>query len=203
MPPLLIKILVCFIAGAGAGIGTGFAGMSAVAVIGPMLITFLDIPAYAAVGIGLASDVLASAVSAYTYKKNGNLDMKNGIIMMIFVLLLTAVGRFVASFVPKSTMASFSVIMTMILGIKFIFDGLHTICVVWFYGKRFQSRRKSPAEFRHYLERVVFMLQTISSILYTDPQGAIPIGSCIRCGCELFGTGPCPRCGQEEDHDPA
>lgn len=120
MPPLLIKILVCFIAGAGAGIGTGFAGMSAVAVIGPMLITFLDIPAYAAVGIGLASDVLASAVSAYTYKKNGNLDMKNGIIMMIFVLLLTAVGSFVASFVPNSTMGSFSVIMTMILGIKFI-----------------------------------------------------------------------------------
>ncbi len=62
---LLIKILVCFIAGAGAGIGTGFAGMSATAVIGPMLITFLGMPAYDAVGIGLASDVLASAVSAY------------------------------------------------------------------------------------------------------------------------------------------
>ena len=47
---LLIKVLVCFIAGAGAGIGTGFAGMSAAAVIGPMLVTFLGIPAYQAVG---------------------------------------------------------------------------------------------------------------------------------------------------------
>ena len=28
---LLVKILVCFLAGAGAGIGTGFAGMSAAA----------------------------------------------------------------------------------------------------------------------------------------------------------------------------
>ena len=46
---LLIKVLVCFIAGAGAGIGTGFAGMSAAAVIGPMLVTFLGIPAYHAV----------------------------------------------------------------------------------------------------------------------------------------------------------
>lgn len=44
----------------------GFAGMSAAAVISPMLITFLDMPAYEAVGIALASDVLASAVSAYT-----------------------------------------------------------------------------------------------------------------------------------------
>ena len=54
----------------GAGLGTGFAGMSAAVVISPILITFLHIPAYEAVGISLASDVLASAVSAYTYGKN-------------------------------------------------------------------------------------------------------------------------------------
>ena len=36
----LLKFLVCFIAGIGAGLGTGFAGMSAAAVISPMLITF-------------------------------------------------------------------------------------------------------------------------------------------------------------------
>ncbi|MGM9671408.1 MAG: sulfite exporter TauE/SafE family protein [Oscillospiraceae bacterium] len=117
---LFIKILVCFLAGAGAGIGTGFAGMSAAAVIGPMLITFLDMPAYSAVGIGLASDVLASAVSAYTYKKNQNLDVKNGLVMMAFVLLFTMVGSFVASLVPNSTMGNFSVFMTMLLGVKFI-----------------------------------------------------------------------------------
>lgn len=120
MHPLLLKIIVCFIAGAGAGIGTGFAGMSAAAVIGPMIITFLDMPAYAAVGVGLASDVLASAVSAYTYKKNNNLDIKNGLIMMACVLLFTAVGSFAASFLPNATMGTFSVFMTMILGIKFI-----------------------------------------------------------------------------------
>ena len=75
------------IAGIGAGLGTGFAGMSAAAVITPMLVTFLDIPVYQAVGIALASDVLASAVSAYTYKENGNLDIRNGLIMMISVLV--------------------------------------------------------------------------------------------------------------------
>ena len=46
---MLIKFLVCFVAGIGAGLGTGFAGMSAAAVISPMLITFLGMPAYAAV----------------------------------------------------------------------------------------------------------------------------------------------------------
>ena len=91
----LVQFVVCFIAGIGAGLGTGFAGMSAAAVISPMLITFLGMDPYLAVGIALASDVLASAVSAYTYKKNGNLDVKNGAVMMAAVLVFTMVGSFV------------------------------------------------------------------------------------------------------------
>lgn len=120
MAEILVKFIVCFIAGIGAGLGTGFAGMSAAAVISPMLITFLGMPAYEAVGIALASDVLASAVSAYTYKKNKNLDIRNGIIMMMAVLVFTMVGSYVASIVPNTTMGSFSVFMTLLLGIKFI-----------------------------------------------------------------------------------
>ncbi len=116
----MFQFIICFIAGIGAGLGTGFAGMSAAAVISPMLITFLGLPAYEAVGIALASDVLASAVSAYTYRKNKNLDIKNGIVMMIFVLLFTLAGSFIASLVPNTTLGSFSVFMTLLLGIKFI-----------------------------------------------------------------------------------
>ena len=117
---MLVKVLVCFFAGMGAGLGTGFAGMSAAAVISPMLITFLGMPAYEAVGIALASDVLASAVSAYTYGKNKNLDIKNVLVMMVTVLLFTLFGSWVASRVPNATMGSFSVFMTFFLGIKFI-----------------------------------------------------------------------------------
>lgn len=117
---MLFKFIICFIAGIGAGLGTGFAGMSAAAVISPVLITFLDIPAYEAVGIALASDVLASAVSAYTYGKNKNLDIRNGLVMMFTVLCFTLVGSFLASLVPNTTMGSFSVFMTFLLGIKFI-----------------------------------------------------------------------------------
>ena len=98
---ILYVLLVTFFAGMGAGLGTGFAGMSAAAVISPMLITFLGMDPYMAVGIALSSDVLASAVSAYTYHKNQNLDVKNGLIMMASVL-------------------GFTVVMTFLLGIKFI-----------------------------------------------------------------------------------
>ena len=109
MPQILITILVTF-----------FAGMSAAAVISPMLITFLDMEPYMAVGIALSSDVLASAVSAYTYGKNKNLDVKNGLIMMLTVMLFTVVGSWLSSLVPSQAMGSFSVFMTFLLGVKFI-----------------------------------------------------------------------------------
>ena len=117
---MLKPLLVCLFAGLGAGLGTGFAGMSAAAVISPMLITFLGMPAYQAVGIALASDVLASAVSAWTYGKNKNLDVKTGVVMMASVLAFTLVGSYVSSLVPNTAMGGFSTFMTLLLGVKFI-----------------------------------------------------------------------------------
>lgn len=114
------KLLICFLAGAGAGIGTGFAGMSAAAIIGPMLATFLGIPAYQAVGVGLLSDVLASAVSAFTYKKHGNLDVKNSLLLLISVLVMTVVGSFAASFLPERTMSGSTQIALILIGLKFL-----------------------------------------------------------------------------------
>lgn len=116
----MIKVIVCLLAGIGAGLGTGFAGMSAAAVISPMLIIFLQMEPYQAVGIALASDVLASAVSAWTYAKNKNIDIRNGLLMMAAVLLCTVLGSYLASLLPSQTMGGFSVFMTMLLGIKFI-----------------------------------------------------------------------------------
>ena len=122
----MLNILVYIIAGLGAGIGTGLAGLSAAAVISPMLITFCGFEAYSAVGIALASDVLASAVSAYTYGKNKNLDIKNGLVMLASVLVFTVVGSYLAKLVPNATMGSFSVFMTTLLGVKFIIKPVMT-----------------------------------------------------------------------------
>ena len=51
---VLFTILVTFFAGMGAGLGTGFAGMSAAAVISPMLITFLGMGRCRGVGVALS-----------------------------------------------------------------------------------------------------------------------------------------------------
>ena len=121
-----ITVLVCFFAGAGAGIGTGFAGMSAAAVVGPMLVAFLGIPAYEAVGIGLISDVLASAVSAYTYKKGGNLDIKNALPLMLSVLVVTIIGSLVASLLPEKAMSGTMQIAMFFIGLRFLLKPVTT-----------------------------------------------------------------------------
>ena len=113
-------ILICFLAGAGAGIGTGFAGMSAAAVIGPMMDTFLGVSPYEAVGIGLISDVLASAVSAYTYKKSGNLDVKNSLPLLISVLVFTVVGSLIANLLPPRAMSGTMQIGLIVIGLRFL-----------------------------------------------------------------------------------
>lgn len=53
-------------------------------------------------------------------RKNKNLDIRNGIIMMVSVLLFTVFGSYVSSLVPSAAMGNFSVFMTFLLGIKFI-----------------------------------------------------------------------------------
>ncbi len=115
-----LKIIVCFLAGLGAGIGTGFAGISAATVISPMLIVLLDIPAYEAVGIALASDVLASAITASTYAKEKRIDIKSGIIMLGSVLAMTFVGSYAASHMPNVTMGYFSTLITAGMGLQFL-----------------------------------------------------------------------------------
>ena len=117
---MITEFIVCILAGLGAGLGTGFAGMSAAAVISPMLITFLGMEPYQAIGIALASDVLASAISAYEYGKHKNLDIRNGLVMMGTVLVFTFIASYLSSFVSGNAMGGFSTVMTMLLGIKFI-----------------------------------------------------------------------------------
>ncbi len=117
----LVTLLVCIAAGIGAGVSTGLAGLSAVVVIAPMLHIFLKVDAYTAIGIGLASDVLASGFSAYYYGKNKHLDIKSGIYILITTVIFTIVGSYLGSIMPPDLLGDFSLYMTVILGLRFIF----------------------------------------------------------------------------------
>ena len=117
---ILLKIFACLLAGIGAGLGTGFAGMSASAVITPVLMVLLDIDPYTAVGIALASDVLASAASALTYRKNKNTSIRKALPLFVAVIVFTVVGSFAGSYLPDKLLGSYSMLLAIFLGIKFL-----------------------------------------------------------------------------------
>ena len=90
-----MEIFWYIIASLGAGIGTGLAGLSAATVMVPILIVLCpsfsgETGAYQATAIALASDILGSAVTTYTYAKHKNIDLKRGWIMLVCILTMCA-----------------------------------------------------------------------------------------------------------------
>lgn len=113
------------IAALGAGIGTGLAGLSAATVMVPVLIVLCpsfsgETGAYQATAIALASDILGSAVTTYTYAKHKNIDLKRGWIMLVCILTMCTVGSYAAFLVGNVVLGSFTLFLTFFIGIRFL-----------------------------------------------------------------------------------
>ena len=113
------------IASLGAGIGTGLAGLSAATVMVPILIVLCpsfsgETGAYQATAIALASDILGSAVTAYTYARNRNIDLKRSWIMMVCILTMCTVGSYAAFAAGNVMLGSFTLFLTFFIGIRFL-----------------------------------------------------------------------------------
>ncbi len=113
------------IASIGAGIGTGLAGLSAATVMVPVLIVLCpsfagETGAYQATAIALASDILGSAVTTYTYAKHKNIDLKRGWIMLACTLGMCTVGSYVAFIVGNVVLGGFTLFLTFFIGIRFL-----------------------------------------------------------------------------------
>lgn len=116
-------ILLCIIAGLGAGIVTGLAGLSAAVVITPLLVSLGGMDSYDVVAIALASDVLASALSAYTYYRNKNIDIKRGLLILGPAFICSIAGSYIGykfSLESPQGIGLYSIIATTYLGVKFI-----------------------------------------------------------------------------------
>ena len=116
--------LIYILAGLGAGIVTGLAGLSAAVVITPLLVSLCGWVSYDAVTVALASDVLASLLTAYTYYKNKNIDLKRGLEVGFTALLGTIVGSWCGYLFSQSQpdgLGYISMLTTLGLGLKFLF----------------------------------------------------------------------------------
>ena len=121
----MAEILIAVLAGLLAGFGTGFAGLSAAVFIAPMLTAFLQVDSFSAIGIALASDVLASAVSGIAYYRYGNTALKKSRILTVTVLCAAVLGSVAAHLftglsVGESIMGWWLIAATLILGVKLL-----------------------------------------------------------------------------------
>ena len=120
-----MEVFWYIIAALGAGIGTGLAGLSAATVMVPILIVLCpsfagETGAYQATAIALASDILGSAVTTYTYARHKNIDLRRGWIMLVCILTMCTVGSYVAFIVGNVVLGSFTLFLTFCIGIRFL-----------------------------------------------------------------------------------
>ncbi len=113
------------LASLGAGIGTGFAGLSAATVMVPVLIVLCpsfkgEDGAYAATAVALASDIIASAVTTLVYWRKGNINLRRGWIMLVSVVSMCVLGSAAAYMAGGVVLGSFSLFLTFLIGIRFL-----------------------------------------------------------------------------------
>ena len=108
------------IASIGAGVGTGLARLSAATVMVPILLVLCpsfhrEVGAYQATAIALASDILGSAVTTWTYIKHKNIDLKRGWIMLVCIISMCIGGSFAAFHAGNVVLGGFSLFLTFLL----------------------------------------------------------------------------------------
>ena len=116
----MFELLVCILAAAGAGITPGLAGISTATVISPLLIALLGFDAYEALGIALASDVLASALAAIPYGRQGHIRYRKASLVLVPAVLFTMLGSYVGYTVSHGFLAYISLIGMILMGVKFL-----------------------------------------------------------------------------------
>jgi uncharacterized membrane protein YfcA len=117
---LMIDIIVYIIGGFLAGVATGLVGLSAATIIAPLFVTVLFINPYIAIGIALASDVLASSLSAFHYIKNKNIQLKTASVMAVSVVLFTILASYLSSNAKPVNLGIMLNIFVILLGLRFL-----------------------------------------------------------------------------------
>jgi len=114
-------IIIYIIGGILAGIATGLVGLSAATIIAPLFATMLGMDIYMAIGIALATDVLASATSSFNYIKNKNIHFnKKSIIFGLTVIFFAAVGSYFSKDTNPYTLSSSLNFFVVLLGLRFL-----------------------------------------------------------------------------------
>ena len=115
-----MEYIVYILGGFLAGVATGLVGLSAATIIAPLFFTVLGMDAYIAVGIALASDVLASAFSAGYYIRNKNIHLKSAAVMAVTVVSFTVLASYFSKNTDPVNLGGMLNLLVVFLGLRFL-----------------------------------------------------------------------------------
>lgn len=128
---ILIKILIGLITGT----VVGLTGASGVIVVVPLLVTILGFPMHTAIGTSLFMDTITPLPVAWSYYRNGNINLKSGLWLAAGALLGAQAGAFVANqSISGEMMGKGFVALMFVMAIS-----------MWFKGTR-PERKRSEAQ---------------------------------------------------------
>jgi uncharacterized membrane protein YfcA len=116
----MTEIIIYIVGGFLAGVATGLVGLSAATIIAPLFVTVLGMDAYIAIGIALASDVLASSLSAFHYIKSKNIHLKAAGVMAVTVVIFTVLTSYLSSNVDSTNLGIMLNLFVVLLGLRFL-----------------------------------------------------------------------------------
>lgn len=116
----LIFYLFAIVIGAITGSITSLIGASGVMIIVPILTMFFKVSVHVAIGTSLFVDVIASLTVAYSYYKNGNMELKSGIWIAVTSIIGAQLGASFASKMGEGNLSSSFGIVLVIAGLLMI-----------------------------------------------------------------------------------
>ena len=116
--------LVFYLLAIGIGVFTGgitsLIGASGVMIIVPILTMIFKVSVHTAIGTSLFVDVIASLTVAYSYYKNGNIELKSGIWIASTSIIGAQVGALFASKMGEGNLSSSFGVVLVIAGLSML-----------------------------------------------------------------------------------
>ncbi len=113
-------ILILLFAGLMAGLITGLVSASASTIMTPILTIALKMDVYTALGISLATDVVASLVTTYIYHKHKCVDFKKSTLLIVMATTFAIVGSFITKDSSNFLLGTLSGVGIFILSLQFL-----------------------------------------------------------------------------------
>lgn len=137
---MLFEMIIYILAGLGAGAVTGLIGLSAVNIVAPLLVIFLGLEAYVAIGLALGTDVFASASSSYVYWKEKRVDWRPAMIIVLFALIGIVLGSYFGAWLPSIYLSVLVGLGIAVMGFFLAKEG---------YTKKKKSPKMNPFVLKH------------------------------------------------------